>query len=78
MRRGEARCGEGKRDAKVVVVGGGIFAKTAKTPPLQSALAGIALRSKCHCRRHAPTMPPRDTRGCYNDAAREGRALVGS
>ena len=51
-------------------MGGGIFAKTAKTPPLQSALAGIALRSKCHCRRHTPAMPPRDTRGCYNDAAR--------
>ena len=25
-------------------VGGGIFAKTAKTPPLQSAFAGISLR----------------------------------
>ena len=33
----------GGRDAKVVVVGGGIFAKTAKTPPLQSAIAGILI-----------------------------------
>ena len=65
MRRGEARRGEGKRDAergsamrrggrdaKVVVVGGEIFAKTAKTPPLQSALRG------CHCDPNAVPPPP--------------------
>ncbi len=73
----KAQCGENRR-VWWGTMGGGIFAKTAKTPPLQSALAGIALRSKCHCRHHAPTMPPRDTRGCYNDAARVGGHLVGS
>ena len=42
-RRGR-RAGESSR--MVNRTGGGIFAKTAKTPPLQSAFAGMALRSK--------------------------------
>ena len=52
-------------------VGGGIFAKTAKTPPLQSAFAGMALRSKCR-----PLPPPyvyhatHGDPGFYHDAAR--------
>ena len=59
-----------------VAAGGEIFAKTAKTPPLQSAFAGISLRSKCYpiaaamripCTPHAPSHEPR---GFYNDAAR--------
>ena len=50
-------------------VGGGIFAKTAKTPPLQSALH-VALRAKYRPflpRRHAHTMHPacRPPMGAY-------------
>ena len=40
-------------------MGGGIFAKTAKTPPLQSALRSASRPKAAHCRRHARTMPPR-------------------
>ena len=42
-------------------VGGGIFAKTAKTPPLQSGVCGegIALSIAPKGRLHARTMPPR-------------------
>ena len=40
-------------------MGGGIFAKTAKTPPLQSALRSALRPKAAHCRRHARTMPPR-------------------
>jgi len=41
----KAQCGENRR-VWWGTMGGGIFAKTAKTPPLQSALAGGALGSK--------------------------------
>ena len=60
-----------------VAAGGEIFAKTAKTPPLQSGVARMPLRSKC--RPIAPfTMPipsaphtaSHEPRGFYNDAAR--------
>ena len=65
------------------MVGGGIFAKTAKPPPLQSALrshcapniahfSSIAMRILCtpHAARlWGPTF-------FYNDAAWEGRALA--
>ena len=45
--------------------------RIAKTPPLQSAFAGMALRFKCgHCRLHAHTMPHVETVILYNDAAR--------
>ena len=47
--------------------GGGIFAKTEKTPPLQSAFAGMALRSKSAI---AASMPHMETLILYNDAAR--------
>ena len=55
-------------------VGGGIFAKTAKTPPLQSGFCGdiiaVASRPKAaHGRRHARTMPHMETCGFYHDAA---------
>ena len=42
-------------------MGGGIFAKTAKTPPLQSGVCGegIALSIAPKGRLHARTMPPR-------------------
>ena len=68
----------GGRDAKVVVVGGGIFAKTAKTPPLQSALRGYHCdpNARPSLRLHAHTKPPREPLGYYNDAARVGGHLA--
>ena len=57
-------------------MGGGIFAKTAKTPPLQSALRSASRPKAAHCRRlHARTMPTPHAfhlrpYGFYNDAAR--------
>jgi|GEM_PF-5517996 len=56
-------------------MGGGIFAKTAKTPPLQSALRSALCPKVAHCRRHARTMPTPHTShlwgpyGFYHDAA---------
>ena len=75
---GDARGGDGGW-----ATGGEIFAKTAKTPPLQSAFAGISLRSKCcpiaaamrvPCTPHAPHL--RRPYGFYNGAAWLGRALA--
>ena len=75
---GDARGGDGGW-----ATGGEIFAKTAKTPPLQSAFAGISLRSKCcpiaaamriPCTPHAAHLW--GPYGFYNDAAWEGRALA--
>ena len=66
----------GLRGSVVVgeAVGGGIFAKTAKTPPLQSALRGYHCdpNARPSLRLHAHTKPPREPLGCYNDAARVG------
>ncbi len=62
--------------------GGEIFAKTAKTPPLQSAFAGmllrIASRSQCrYCRRlHTHTMPPMESHGYITVAVWEWRTLA--
>ena len=59
----EASIGCAARDG----MGGGIFAKTAKTPPLQSALRSASRPKAAHCRRlHARTMPPR-TPPSYGD-----------
>ena len=75
---GDARGGDGGW-----ATGGEIFAKTAKTPPLQSAFAGISLRSKCCPITAAMRVPytPHAVHlgspyGFYNDAAWEGRALA--
>ena len=57
--------------------------RVAKTPPLQSAFAGmplrVALRSRCcHCRRlHARAMPPMENHVFITEAEWEGRALGG-
>ena len=51
----DAATGEGMYARMVNRVGGGIFAKTAKTPPLQSALRG------CHC---DPNVVPSPTSPC--------------
>ena len=57
--------------------------RVAKTPPLQSAFAGmplrVALRSRCcHCRRlHARAMPPMENHVFITEAEWEGRALLG-
>ena len=60
-------------------MGGGIFAKTAKTPPLQSGVCGdfIAIRIAPKgrplmppCAHHAAPHPPMSPYGFYNDAAR--------
>ena len=62
-------------------VGGGIFAKTAKTPPLQSGVCGdgIAIRiapkgrplvSPCAYHAHPACLPSMGPYGFYNDAAR--------
>ena len=57
--------------------------RAAKTPPLQSAFAGmplrVALRSRCrHCHRlHARAMPPMETHVFITEAEWEGRALGG-
>ena len=56
--------------------------RVAKTPPLQSAFAGmplrVVLRFRCrHCRRlHARTMPPMETLVFITDAEGGGRALA--
>ena len=57
--------------------GGEIFAKTAKTPPLQSGVARMPLRSKCRPIAaftmpipSAPLTASHEPRGFYNDAAR--------
>ena len=64
--------------ARMVVIGGGIFAETAKTPPLQSGVCGegIAIRITPKgrplpppCAYHA-TPPPPMSPWFYNDAAR--------
>ena len=39
-------------------MGGGIFAKTAKTPPLQSGIAGMPLRAIANDQ-HSPPLPRR-------------------
>ena len=69
----KARCGENRR-VWWGTMGGGIFAKTAKTPPLQSALRGYHCdpNARPSLRLHAHTKPPREPLGCYNDAARVG------
>ena len=62
-------------------MGGGIFAKTAKTPPLQSGVCGdgIAIRiapkgrplvSPCAYHAHPACLPSMGPYGFYNDAAR--------
>ena len=52
-------------------MGGGIFAKTAKTPPLQSALRSALRPNTAHCHSlHAYTMPHMETGGFYHDAVR--------
>ena len=63
--------------------GGEIFAKTAKTPPLQSGVARMPLRSKCRpiadFTMPSPSTPhtsSHEPRGFYHDAAWEGRALA--
>ena len=74
---GDARGGIGG------ATGGGIFAKTAKTPPLQSGVARMPLRSKCRPiaaftmpRPSTPYTSSHEPRGFYHDAAWEGRALA--
>ena len=57
--------------------------RVAKTPPLQSAFAGmplrVALRSRCcHCRRlHARAMPPMENHVFITEAEWEGRVPGG-
>ena len=58
-------------------MGGGIFAKTAKTPPLQSGVCGdfIAIRiapKGTHCRRHARAMPPMENHVFITEVEWEG------
>ena len=69
---GDARGGDGGW-----ATGGEIFAKTAKTPPLQSGVARMPLRSKCRPIAaftmpipSAPLTASHEPRGFYNDAAR--------
>ena len=56
-------------------MGGGIFAKTAKTPPLQSALRSVsrpkaAIGAAFMYHAHPACLPPMGPYGLYNDAAR--------
>ena len=68
----------------VGLMGGGAWGNlcVAKTPPLQSAFAGmplrVVLRFRCrHCRRlHARAMPPMETLVFITDAEGGGRALA--
>ncbi len=78
-RRVDRWAGESSR--MVNRVGGEIFAKTAKTPPLQSDVCGdgIAIRiapkgrplvSPCAYHAHPACLPSMGPYGLYNDAAR--------
>ena len=75
--------GRGGMETLGVAAGGEIFAKTAKTPPLQSGVARMPLRSK-YCPITAAMRVPYTPHavhlgspyGFYNDAAWEGRALA--
>ena len=73
----------GEWDAQRMVSGGRGNLRVAKTPPLQSAFAGmplrIALRSRCcHCRcLHARAMPPMESHVFITEAEWEGRVPGG-
>ena len=54
------------------MVGGGIFAKTAKTPPLQSALAGMPLRSKCRPAAASMRIPTKTVKSPFERCDRGG------